>query len=214
MTGVPDIHSGFFRQRRNLLVVSLGLLAFQSTGAVIRTFSLLGNTIQLERPLSLATPLWVGWLYWLIRYYQYFRDLGDKGFGTTYRSRVQLYVGQLAQALFLRAYRPPRDEAFVGPSKRSGEFTRADVVEYRPDAWVIELHGTITLTAKNGTHSSMQMVQERVVIPLRMLWRPRLRAVWWIVVHTRLVSEYALPFAVATVPLGVELFRLVRRLAT
>ena len=70
----PKLLEGFHRQRRSVLAVSLALLAFQGLDAQLTTFSLFGNSIELDAPLQIATPLWIAWGYFCIRYYQYLRD--------------------------------------------------------------------------------------------------------------------------------------------
>jgi hypothetical protein len=210
-----EVAVGFRRQRRNLLAISLVLLAFESTGAVIDTLTVFGNTIHLGRPLSLELPLWLGWAYWLVRYYQYFRDIGDKGFALNFNGRLQLYGGRIAVSRFLETFRFPDLDQFVRPSKPITDFKRTDVVGYPIGAWEFDLHGSVTVLDRGSSKASTQMVQGvRVFVPLRALFVARVRAFLWVCIHTRLMTEYGLPFAIAFLPVLMGAVRLIGRLAT
>ena len=52
-----DVRSGLARQRRSLLTVSLVLLAFQHTGAIVQRLTVAGNVIDLQRRLPILVPL-------------------------------------------------------------------------------------------------------------------------------------------------------------
>lgn len=68
------------RQRRNLLVISLGLMAIELAGATFENkVSILGAGITFDHPERLITGAWVLWLYFLVRYFQYLHDEPDLG---------------------------------------------------------------------------------------------------------------------------------------
>lgn len=68
------------RQRRNLLVTSLILIAVNLAGAKLkREISALGAGIEFENPERLLWGVWVLWAYFLARYWQYLSEEPDKG---------------------------------------------------------------------------------------------------------------------------------------
>lgn len=75
-----DIRDGFVRQRRNLIIMSLVVLFSELAGLKIEKISIFGNEATIGKPELVTITLWIFLFYWLIRYYQYFHEIGDKGF--------------------------------------------------------------------------------------------------------------------------------------
>lgn len=72
--------SDLLRQRRNLLVISLGLVAVQLAGASFEEkVSIFGAGITFEHPERLLIGAWVLWAYFLLRYFQYLHEEPDLG---------------------------------------------------------------------------------------------------------------------------------------
>jgi hypothetical protein len=197
----PDIVGGFNRQRKSLLATSLVLLAFQSVDAQLRSISLFGNSIELSAPLRVVTPLWVAWVYFLIRYYQYLRDLGDKGLHAAYRNRLVNLANSLARRHAARLL--PLDLAgLTQPLSIRLDITDIFVRVPQPPPWEYEVTGAAHIDEKPpATGGRMQVLEkERFTLPSKLLVLPHIRAVWWVIAHTRLASEYALPLIVAALP--------------
>ncbi len=76
---------GFLRQRRNLLIVCLMLIFCKFSKLEISKFSILGVQFNsFESPESVYVALWVCWVYFLFRYYQYFCQEGLPKFIAVY----------------------------------------------------------------------------------------------------------------------------------
>ena len=74
MSHVPEMSEGLRRQRRNVLLLS-GVLWFMKYGGLTVTKArLLGIELELQEPSAIYVALWVAWAYFLVRYYQYFRQ--------------------------------------------------------------------------------------------------------------------------------------------
>ena len=64
------------RQRRNLLLISCGLILYHLAGVEITGLGLLGTQLTVKNPHVLSLFSWILWCYFLIRYLQYW--LSDK----------------------------------------------------------------------------------------------------------------------------------------
>ena len=64
------------RQRRNLMVVSFILCFMKYGGIVITKTTLFGTEIQFANISAIYLALWLIWLYFCMRYYQYFMQEG------------------------------------------------------------------------------------------------------------------------------------------
>lgn len=68
------------RQRRNLLVTSLVLIAINLAGATLKKdVSVLGASVEFSNPERIVWGVWVLWAYFLIRYWQYLNEEPDLG---------------------------------------------------------------------------------------------------------------------------------------
>ena len=102
------IRRGFVAERRSLLIVSFILFFYHRAGLRIDEINVFGNKVSLDDPLWITFALWVLWGYFLVRFYQYFRSIPDKGFWTAYESQMKKLLTRSAfQALqeMLRAGR-------------------------------------------------------------------------------------------------------------
>ena len=84
------------RQRRNLLITSLGLTAAQLAGATFQgSASIFGAGITFQEPVNLFYGAWVLWGYFLLRYWQSLgveSDLGiSKAVSAWLLARFDLY---------------------------------------------------------------------------------------------------------------------------
>ena len=68
------------RQRRNLLVTSLVLTAINLAGASLKKdVSVLGASLEFSNPERIVWGVWVLWLYFFVRYWQYLNEEPDLG---------------------------------------------------------------------------------------------------------------------------------------
>ncbi|MCU4677031.1 hypothetical protein N7931_15460 [Catenovulum sp. 2E275] len=69
-----ELSPGLLRQRRNLLGISILMILFSSSGAVIDKVNILGNNINIQNPQIIPYFISLLFLYFLIRYFQYFNE--------------------------------------------------------------------------------------------------------------------------------------------
>ena len=76
-----------------------------------------------------------------------------------------------------------------------------------PPPWIYEVSGDAHIDDRlPGTLGRMQTIEPtRFTLRGWELVLPRLRAGWRVTMHTRLLTEYGLPFALALAPVGVAL---------
>ncbi|MFH7326451.1 hypothetical protein [Desulfurivibrio sp. C05AmB] len=75
------------RQRRNVTALSSLLILFNFADVSIAKVSLLGTELLVGDPAKLAAFVWLIWVYFLLRYYQYWREEPDKGLSKAFRDR-------------------------------------------------------------------------------------------------------------------------------
>jgi hypothetical protein len=201
-----EIREGFVRQRRSLVAVSLVLLVFLEVGARLDRLEFLGNTIVLSKPLVVSLPLWVAWAYFLLRYYQYFRDTGDAGFGNAVVSRQHSLARRAAIAKLEQSLRPepPEDRP---AATWSIEVEELEILDEPPSFWRFKAKGWIHFRDKGSpAWAAAQILSDHeVVLPPGVPPFPQVRAAIWSAVHTRYFTEYGLPYIVAGLPLLASL---------
>lgn len=194
-----DIRAGFIRQRRNLIIISLVLLFTQYAELTVRHLSVFGNIIEIGQPVALPAVLWVAWGYWLLRYYTYYHDLGDKGFRRVRMEQLKRLLERDAPILLTRHV-----EAHEGWDCSDGKIRykpgTLDVVP-KGDSWKIRItNAVIDCEHKHGNISSIDISERDLFITGKQLSRYQRRALARVVVSTRLPTEYALPFVIAALP--------------
>lgn len=123
------LHVGLVRQRRGLLAASLALLFYESAGLVVRKISLLGNTVDVTNPSRAGIFLWVAWAYFFLRYYQFLRDLPEKGIATAYCAQLDKLATRLAVKRFVASYEPnPDAPGITGTSQLSLETSESSTL--------------------------------------------------------------------------------------
>ena len=82
------------RQRRNLLITSLGLTAAQLAGATFQgSASIFGAGITFQEPVNLFYGAWVLWGYFLLRYWQYLGEESDLGISKAVSAWLAVFPG-------------------------------------------------------------------------------------------------------------------------
>lgn len=74
------IRSGFERQRRNLILLGAAISFVELTGVKFEKINILGNEAVINQPDAIVMTMWLLLLYWLVRFLNYFHDLGDTGY--------------------------------------------------------------------------------------------------------------------------------------
>lgn len=199
------IRNGFVRQRRTLIAMSVILFLYEKLGIVIDSINILGNTAHITDPSSIVALLWVAWGYFLWRYYQYFRDLGNKGFYNAYHGKLARLAKPRAQEKFQRWLLQNRENLFpeaVSPLRI--EFREVGLVENFWRHWKLSVDVEVFFDVQEQSlgiaHTSQRLKDREVKLSWQELIWPRVRSWWHVLVHTRLVTEYLGPFAIGLFP--------------
>ena len=199
--------SGFIRQRRNLMVVSLVLLFSEISALSITKLSIFGNEIAIDHPRSLNLALWIAALYWLWRFYQYSRPYVVEVLkGEIYR-RSQEICRPTALKVALR-----RDPTLLDPFPEHPSITpEISIKTYTFHGHMPEyLDMTLELNRSVGTKSS-SIVQGTGDIQVRIeggdLRQLRLRSWIHLVIHTRHFTDYVLPYVLFSLPLFYGVYK-------
>ena len=83
----PDL----LRQRRNLLVVSLALIAVNLAGAEFNKLAVMGTELTFSRRWVLSAGGWILWAYFFLRYVQHMLAEGDLGIENAIYIRLMDY---------------------------------------------------------------------------------------------------------------------------
>ncbi len=222
-----DIRSGFVRQRRNLIVTSLVLLfALIHQVQPIQTINLPGAPINFGHAVAVEPYLWIMFWYFAWRYYVYFRDIGDKGF----KGPLHIRLNRLAYRHAWRLFQ-------TDPTIRDGlqadletDLKRQQVgahsgsaIPTSKESWdlrEVNIHGQVELRHITVAMRFMTALHEgkdrqwanqknrRLDIIESDAARLHLRAGLYVLTHTRILSEYFLPFGIATLPVLYGAYRL------
>lgn len=69
---------GLIRQRRNLMIISMILLFVSFAGVSIsHEISLLGMIFHIDKPIMVYLTIWIMFIYFFIRFFQYYLDIDD-----------------------------------------------------------------------------------------------------------------------------------------
>lgn len=206
----PDVHAGFVRQRRSVVAVSLALVFVHTAGLSFTKLNLFGNEVGLADPRAASIALWLAWLYFLLRYYQYFRDVPEKGRGA-YLSRLH----DLVKAAAFQEYKQRSiAETEDLPLNAAPEFTqqRLDALERTGDLWHYKVLGYMSWQTP-GVSNSRQQPERDIYIHGPRVTLAKVRAAIHVVLHTRFFTEFYLPFAVAAAPVVLVIWSRIRRSA-
>ncbi len=196
MADSDAVSAGLNRQRRSLMIVSLALLFYESAGLVVEQINVLGNTVKVQNPEKATLLLWGAWGYFLLRYYQYFRDLPEKGFGSAYRVRFDELATAMAVRRFAKKYEPDPDSPGTA---RGLKVTPIDarIMHSSHDDWEAEIDYEVHYRRDGVARATQRPTGQKAVLFRPELRMARVRAVLYVLLSTRLATEYVLPFVVA-----------------
>lgn len=203
--GAVDLREGFVRQRRSLVAVSLAWLLYQTSGVVIDHLNVFGNKLDLKTPELAGTVLWVAWLYFLLRYYQYFRDLPDKGVSTAFGARLITLMRKVARNEIKRQCKlkgpwQPVDEIEL-------EKARIDTIGSYKRFWEFRVTELVAIISPNN-RPLHQFSGKTIKVEGSRLIAAKLRSAAHVSLNTRFLTEYYLPFVLAAAPLSLFIWRL------
>lgn len=176
----------FNRQRRNLLVTSLLLFFAKSYGLQYPEMNILGNKFEFETPLDVSFLLLIFLIYFLLRYYQFFRDIGDKGFYKEFEVRSRKLGAERAEKVFKAKYKNDFNKK-ISKSKLYDLKSWAAVVEYK-------------------TEGNAPVYQEKILLGKFDQLLIFIQVWWSITIHTPLVTEFYLPFVLGLLALSYYLY--------
>lgn len=197
-----DIRAGFIRQRRNLIAISLVLLFAQVAGITLEQVNLFGTEFRIANPTAVDIALWIAWFYWLWRYYVYYRDLGDKGFQSAQYERLLTVIAEKANELLRAEIAGKKNiECPKADIKVSCDNRNVGQTQVGTDATIWRIRFT-NCVAKCGSVEEpiWDAAAYEVFIRDDQLARYKRKALWRTIVHTRLASEYVLPYIIAAAP--------------
>lgn len=210
-----DIRPGFVRQRRNLVITSLVLL-FSLIHEIkpIHEINFPGGRIEFANPVTIQQYLVIVFLYFTLRYYVYFRDIGDKGFYNAVKNRLQ----HLAARYTPRLYRDDPSvreslekqilESLKNRQHNSPTLPAHDPLEIK-EAGVIGRvqwrHLTIQARFNVVARTEGKIIYQNDEYPkLEVIGvdaiQLNIHASLYVLMHTRILTEYFLPFGIAALP--------------
>jgi len=160
------------RQRRNLLIVSLALLAVYYTGASFKDeIGAFGSVIKVKHPERMIQGAWVFWAYFLLRYWQYLTDEIKLGI------RVQMEGWLL--------------DKFADPNLRDG-------MTYYTWSWRYLVFWEVTIKRDMDPINKKPPTLRKISLPVKIL--ATTRAFIHVSLTTPKFTDYLLPYCVAALP--------------
>jgi len=193
--------SGFIRQRRNLMIVSLVLLFSEVAELEISKLNVFGNDLLIGEPRAISGALWVAGFYWLLRFYQYSRPGFTDAIRGTIHQRAQQIARPTALALVLKKHpefleRIPDVPADPEISIKTYTYT-AQRQEY------LDMEVELEKAAAVGDRgAALGLGKYRVRIEGVALRKLRFRAWINLIVHTRHFTDFILPYVLFGLPLA------------
>lgn len=161
------------RQRRNLMVASILLVIAETYGLSYPEINILGNKLEFKFPIDVGNILVWAVLYFLLRFYQYFRYLrGD----------------YIKREMNTRGNEIARSKAIIifNNSKKGQKVKLRNVEAINPvHPWIIKVQ--YLLKGNQGNQRMDEQIElNKLYISAYSLWK-----VAW---NTPLITEFALPF--------------------
>jgi hypothetical protein len=163
------------RQRRNLVALSSLLVVFNFSDITIAKVSILGTELLVGDPTRLAIFVWVAWAYFLVRYYQYWREIPDKSLVKSFSGRFNNYAEAYADKKYIRGQNSSVNYKLSNESVYSWSFDQVNV-------------DPVTGDSPNGERISIPFIQV-------VLWV--IKSLVFVCIKTPHMTEHVLPFIIA-----------------
>jgi hypothetical protein len=171
-----------------------------AAGLTIDTINVLGNEATVRNPAAVEIGFWIAWLYFLSRYAQYHHDFGNGDLLKVVHDEYIRLVAKRELRLFSKTFNA--EEIVMGPV-RNVSFERVDVeVGERSDGQVmIGINGWVAIQRADGSIRQQQIQNTRFEREPRRFRSQRI--IGWInaSVKTRFITEFFLPYLIASSPL-------------
>jgi len=192
-------NSGFIRQRRNLMIISLVLLFSEVTELKIEKLSAFGTELKIGEPQAVNWALWVAGVYWLWRFYQYSRPI-FKGTiqGAIYQRTQETSLPVVLKKVlrenpnFLERLEDVPAEPTISIKESSFWGQGRDYLEVQISLYKEAVSPRATATQSLGDHKIRLTGSD-----LRPLRR---RAWFYLIVHTTLFTDLILPYVLFGLP--------------
>lgn len=167
------MNDNLLRQRRNLILVSVVLLAFYFLDITVDRLGILGTELTVKNPSGVIVFAWFLWAYFLIRYYQYLQAESDLGIVSSvsdqFKIRANSYVFKRIEKKFIQG------EVKIS---RVGLIWSYSVMEYDP-----------------GISSLMETSSGQLPKVMSVIWH--IRACAHVIVHTPKFTDHVFPALLA-----------------
>ncbi len=187
-----ELPQGLIRQRRNIFVASLIILFFSIGKPSIKSLKFPFFDSDVNNPEVVIVFVWIFFFYALLRYYQYFAELGDKRVVDRFWSEFSARVGRFGKLY----YEPSRNE-FGENAVRTYKINKNRVITF--------FQNGKDQVICNVDHKDSTGYSAQADFPLRRHALQILASVWTVVVKQQDVTDLYLPFAVALISLVVAL---------
>ena len=189
---------GFCRQRRNLMLISIALLLIHAADLKFTTINIFGNKATFQNQTIIHTALWIAWAYWLLRYHQYSRDIGDKGYEKTFKIRLNKKAEKAAQKKVKKSNEWHRiKEASL--EKKGGPPIAKDYITTNTKTF-FKYQGHVKISTLKPSGHAYDEYRINITLNYRDISIPLILAVCHVLLNTTLVTEYILPYFIAFMP--------------
>ena len=178
-----EMSASLIRQRRNLITISLIIMFLLYSGVNISKINIFGIEFSTPDHDSIMNTLWLIWLYFLIRYYQYLKAEPSEGAMQLLKTK---FNGLCFNVIFghLNSVCPGKvqvGDCSVLQLERNGFFRFVfPIKKYEP----VE---------------DKQVVISREDIPIKILLCPAIKSCWHVVAHSTKFTDNILPYLIAII---------------
>ena len=206
-----DVKTGFVRQRRNLILVSLTLFFALAHIATFDKISVFGTDLGLKEKLNPIPYLWIAFVYLAWRYYSYLHDLGDKGIVSAHRVKLQEFAAKIAVQDIAN---DPMYQKVI--NDRLTQIGTGYKWKYRDSSYGPKTpsRSQMTLMISLDAYDPEQTFPTKdleLKYPIQVqgyrYFLAQIRAWAYVLFRTRLFSEYVVPFLVAAMPVLYVTYR-------
>lgn len=208
----------FLKKRKYILIISCTLSIYQLSGITFTKINILGNETDIKNPEIVTYIILVLFIYYLLRYYQKFVELGNKGIAVKYKDILSEYfidknigVEFFNRLLGVRVTKENHMLRYV----KSGAFNVVPNNEEYHE-WIIDRLFPIVFrcgTFDKTSDARMFFADRRsdnfylfqINFFKSLLFN--IRAFVLLSINTSLVTEYILPFVIASIPVFVFVYQ-------
>lgn len=186
-----EIPIGLLRQRKGLILSSLLLLFICYVKVKIKEVDILGAKIEIKKPEGIIHFIWIVWVYFLIRYYQYFIALKEIGIEEDFRKRLE---DGKTNKLYKKLKKRSQNDNFI--------LGQHDEIKLIPHS--LFYRKLVVYTPKRG---EMTPIIEEKVWFTSVIWL-FFKACWQTSIYTTYVTDYFIPFIVAGITFCFVIFQI------